>query len=167
MVPQLTAKALPRLDEDTRLIPILSHLSMGFMAGITSDYTFATSADGEAITAEMVPELAIQSFPLCMRQMQDTLKTSKHLKHEGRQQYGLFLKVRFAYRSSMVGEVHSLRKCALPHLQGIGLSVEEALAFWRKSFSTITDDKFNKEYRYNVRHQFGLEGSRKNYTPKS
>lgn len=51
--------------------------------------------------------------------------------------------------------------------QGIGLSVEEALAFWRKSFSTITDDKFNKEYRYNIRHQFGLEGSRKNYTPKS
>lgn len=89
---QLTAKALPRLDEDTRLIPILSHLSMGFMAGITSDYNFATSADGEAITAEMVPELAVQSFPLCMRQLQDTLKTSKHLKHEGRQQYGLFLK---------------------------------------------------------------------------
>ncbi|GAA5863634.1 hypothetical protein JCM3774_001198 [Rhodotorula dairenensis] len=141
---ELTAKALPRLDEDTRLIPILSHLSMGFMAGITSDYTtFATGADGgEVITAEMVPELAVQSFPLCMRQLQDTLKTSKHLKHEGRQQYGLFLK-------------------------GIGLSVEEALAFWRKSFSTITDDKFNKEYRYNIRHQFGLEGSRKNYTPKS
>ncbi|GAA5985883.1 hypothetical protein JCM10908_006318 [Rhodotorula pacifica] len=139
---ELTAKALPRLDEDTRLIPILSHLSMGFMAGITSDYNFATSADGEAITAEMVPELAVQSFPLCMRQLQDTLKSSKHLKHEGRQQYGLFLK-------------------------GIGLSVEEALAFWRKSFSTITDDKFNKEYRYNIRHQFGLEGSRKNYTPKS
>lgn len=91
---QLTAKALPRLDEDTRLIPILSHLSMGFMAGITSDYTFTTNADGEAITAEMVPELAVQSFPLCMRQLQDTLKSSKHLKHEGRQQYGLFLKVR-------------------------------------------------------------------------
>ncbi|GAA6010672.1 hypothetical protein JCM10207_007798 [Rhodosporidiobolus poonsookiae] len=139
---ELTAKALPRLDEDTRLIPILSHLSMGFMAGITSDYQFTSTADGEAITAEMVPELAVQSFPLCMRSMQDTLKSSKHLKHEGRQQYNLFLK-------------------------GIGLSVEEAVVFWRKSFSTITDDKFNKEYRYNVRHNYGLEGSRKNYNPKS
>ncbi|BGP42092.1 DNA primase subunit pri2 [Rhodotorula kratochvilovae] len=139
---ELTAKALPRLDEDTRLVPILSHLSMGFMAGITSDYSFTSTADGEAITAEMVPELAVQSFPLCMRNMQDTLKASKHLKHEGRQQYSLFLK-------------------------GIGLSVEEAIAFWRKSFSTITDDKFNKEYRYNIRHNYGLEGSRKNYTPKS
>ncbi|CEQ42849.1 SPOSA6832_04716 [Sporobolomyces salmonicolor] len=122
-----TAKALPRLDEDTRLVPVLSHLSMGFMAGITSDYSFTATGDGEAITAEMVPELARQSFPLCMRNMQETLKTSK----------------------------------------GIGLSVEEALVFWRKSFSTITDDKFNKEYRYNIRHGYGLEGSRKNYTPKS
>lgn len=66
---------------------------MGFMAGITSDYTFASTADGEAITAEMIPELSVQSFPLCMRNMQDVLKASRHLKHEGRQQYGLFLKV--------------------------------------------------------------------------
>ncbi|GAA6043985.1 hypothetical protein JCM8097_003424 [Rhodosporidiobolus ruineniae] len=139
---ELTAKALPRLDEDTRLLPILSHLSMGFMAGITSDYQFTSTADGEAVTAEMVPELAAQSFPLCMRSMQDTLKSSKHLKHEGRQQYNLFLK-------------------------GIGLSVEEAIVFWRKSFSSITDDKFNKEYKYNIRHNYGLEGSRKNYNPKS
>ncbi|BGP18449.1 hypothetical protein JCM10213_003182 [Rhodosporidiobolus nylandii] len=139
---ELTAKALPRLDEDTRLVPILGHLSAGFTAGITSDYQFASTADGEAVTAEMVPELAVQSFPLCMRNMQDTLKSSKHLKHEGRQQYNLFLK-------------------------GIGLSVEEAVAFWRKSFSTITDDKFNKDYRYNIRHGYGLEGSRKNYSPKS
>ncbi|GAA5940600.1 DNA primase subunit PRI2 [Sporobolomyces koalae] len=139
---ELTAKALPRLDEDTRLVPVLSHLSMGFMAGITSDYTYTATGDGEAITAEMIPELSRQSFPLCMRNIQETLRTSKHLKHEGRQQYNLFLK-------------------------GIGLSVEEAVVFWRKSFSTITDDKFNKEYRYNIRHGYGLEGSRKNYTPKS
>ncbi|GAA6011155.1 hypothetical protein JCM11491_006742 [Sporobolomyces phaffii] len=139
---ELTAKALPRLDEDTRLVPVLSHLSMGFMAGITSDYSFSATGDGEAITAEMIPDLARQSFPLCMRNMQENLRISKHLKHEGRQQYNLFLK-------------------------GIGLSVEEAIVFWRKSFSTITDDKFNKEYKYNIRHGYGLEGSRKNYTPKS
>ncbi|GAA5854363.1 hypothetical protein JCM3766R1_002298 [Sporobolomyces carnicolor] len=139
---ELTAKALPRLDEDTRLIPVLSHLSMGFMAGITSDYSFTAAGDGEAITADMVAELSRQSFPLCMRNLQDTLKASKHLKHEGRQQYSLFLK-------------------------GIGLSVEEAIVFWKKSFSLISDDKFNKEYRYNIRHNYGLEGSRKNYTPKS
>lgn len=50
--------------------------------------------------------------------------------------------------------------------QGIGLSVEEAIIFWRKSFSNITDDKFTKEYKYNIRHGYGLEGSRKSYSPK-
>lgn len=47
------------------------------------------------------------------------------------------------------------------------MSIEEALVFWRKSFKMITDDKFNKEYKYNIRHNYGLEGSRKNYAPKS
>ncbi len=27
----------------------------------------------------------------------------------------------------------------------------------------MSDDKFNKEYRYNIRHSYGLEGGRKNY----
>lgn len=91
--PQMTAKALPRLDEDQRLLPVLEHLSMGFQAGITSEYVFSTTGDGEEITAEMVPDLARQSFPMCMRSLEDTLRGSKHLKHEGRQQYNLFLKV--------------------------------------------------------------------------
>jgi DNA primase large subunit len=45
--------------------------------------------------------------------------------------------------------------------------VEEALIFWRKSFSSTTDDKFNKDYKYNIRHGYGLEGKRMNYPPKS
>ncbi|SCV71677.1 BQ2448_3265 [Microbotryum intermedium] len=137
-----TAKALPRLDEDSRLLPVLEHLSMGFEAGIASEYTFTGVEDGETIRAEMVPALSQQSFPMCMRSLQETLKSSKHLKHEGRLQYNLFLK-------------------------GIGLSVEEAIVFWRQSFSNITADKFKKDYQYNIRHGYGLEGSRKNYAPRS
>ena len=49
----------------------------------------------------------------------------------------------------------------------IGLSVEEALTFWRTAFSTTPADKFDKDYRYNVRHVYGLEGGRKNYRAKS
>lgn len=30
----------------------------------------------------------------------------------------------------------------------------------------MTDDKFNKEYKYNIRHSFGLEGKRANYAAK-
>lgn len=77
-----------------------------------------------------------------MRTLNDALKHDKHLKHFGRLQYGLFLK-------------------------GIGLSVQDALVFWRTAFSTITDDKFNKEYAYNIRYNYGLEGSRKSYNPYS
>ena len=48
----------------------------------------------------------------------------------------------------------------------MGLSIEEALAFWWKAFSAggMQQDKFNKEYRYNIRHSYGLEGKRANYS---
>lgn len=50
-------------------------------------------------------------------------------------------------------------------MQGIGLDVEEALVFWRAAFATISDDKFKKDYQYNIRHSYGLEGGRRNYKP--
>lgn len=40
------------------------------------------------------------------------------------------------------------------------------MVFWRKGFAGISDDKFNKDYRYNIRHNYGLEGKRQNYQPK-
>jgi DNA primase large subunit len=46
-------------------------------------------------------------MPPCMRHLHAQLRRDQHLKHQGRMQYGLFLK-------------------------GIGLSLEEALIFWRK-----------------------------------
>ncbi|SAM03565.1 hypothetical protein [Absidia glauca] len=79
-----------------------------------------------------------QHGPLCMRSLQGALKRDKHLKHQGRMQYGLFLKA-------------------------IGLPVEEALLFWRLAFSNKTDEQFQKEYAYNIRHNYGLEGKRVSY----
>jgi len=69
---------------------------------------------------------------------------NSHMKYQGRQQLGLFLK-------------------------GIGLNVDEALKFWSyqftKSSNAINLEKFNKEYKYNIRHNYGLEGARINYKP--
>ena len=39
------------------------------------------------------PQLSRTSYPLCMRQLHTALKENHHLKHGGRLQYGLFLKV--------------------------------------------------------------------------
>ncbi|KAF9457162.1 eukaryotic and archaeal DNA primase, large subunit-domain-containing protein [Collybia nuda] len=140
---EVTARSLPRLDEDTRIIPILNNLSQGFLAGVPSDWGVAgREAMGDDIKAEMVDELAQKHFPLCMRTLHENLRKDHHLKHFGRLQYGLFLKV-------------------------LGLPIEEAILFWRRSFSRITDDKFNKEYKYNIRHSYGLEGKRANYAAKS
>ncbi|KAH9856994.1 DNA primase large subunit [Lenzites betulinus] len=139
---EMTAKALPRLDEDTRIVPLLDNLSKGFLAGVSSEWSNASAASADALTADMVDEMAYKHFPACMRNLHTCLRRDKHLKHFGRLQYGLFLKI-------------------------LGLSIEEALVFWRKSFSKLQDDKFNKEYRYNIRHSYGLEGKRANYAAKS
>lgn len=54
------------------------------------------------------------------------------------------------------------------HTKGIGLPLDEAIVFWRKMYGpTMSDDKFNKEYKYNIRHSYGQEGKRANYPPKS
>jgi DNA primase large subunit len=46
--------------------------------------------------------------------------------------------------------------------------MEQSLAFWREEFTKIMDhEKFDKNYAYNIRHSYGKEGKRTNYTPYS
>ncbi|KAI9798095.1 MAG: hypothetical protein M1833_004992 [Piccolia ochrophora] len=127
----LTSRALPRLDEDDRLTPILAHLSKNFS---TPDAHAADSSilPGATISAASVDALS-SHFPLCMRNLHSTLRHNSHLKHFGRLQYTLFLK-------------------------GMGLTLEDCIVFWRTAFKNITDDTFNKQYRYNVRHSYGEVG---------
>jgi len=49
------------------------------------------------------------------------------------------------------------------------LSLDSALAFWRTEFAKggMPEDKFKKEHMYNIRHSYGKEGKRVNYTPAS
>lgn len=135
----LTARSLPAVQSDERLQPLLNHLSHSYTG---QDY----SAQGSAgkISLEQIDSLSTKSFPPCMRQLHKALRDNHHLRHGGRMQYGLFLK-------------------------GIGLTLEQALQFWKQEFirGKMDPDKFDKGYSYNIRHSFGKEGKRTDYTPFS
>ncbi len=59
-------------------------------------------------------QLSKKHFPLCMQHLHQNLKANHHLRHHGRQQYGLFIK-------------------------GIGLTLEEAMKFWKMEFMKVMD----------------------------
>ena len=126
-------------SSDERITPLLSSLAK---QSLGPQYK-AVSIEGQ-VTKDQLPQLAASpSFPLCMSSLYSGLKQEHHLKHGGRMQLGLFLK-------------------------DIGLSLNDALSFWKQSFSRRTPaDKFEKEYAYNIRHNYGKEGKRQNYTAYS
>ncbi len=94
---EMTEKALPPIDEDDRIKPIVEGLGKGFLTGISSEYAYGDEATpGDAITPDMVDDLS-RHWPLCMRNLHDALKRDHHLKHFARLQYGLFLKASYLY----------------------------------------------------------------------
>lgn len=83
---QRTLKMLPEVEDDERL--------SGFLKGINASYTGKdyTLSDTAFVPIESLDQLAKKSFPLCARMCHETLRAKHHMKHDGRQQYGLFLK---------------------------------------------------------------------------
>nr|GEX71432.1 probable DNA primase large subunit [Tanacetum cinerariifolium] len=127
-----------REQEKDRLTPIVEALSTSYLG---PDYG-QDKALGE-ISLKDIDQVARASFPLCMQHLFNTLREDHHLKHGGRMQLGLFLK-------------------------GVGLTLDDALAFWRAEFSQkVGTERFDKEYAYGIRHNYGKEGKRTDYTPYS
>ncbi|KAF7710225.1 hypothetical protein HF521_009097 [Silurus meridionalis] len=135
----LTARSLPAVQSDERLQPLLNHLSHAYVG---QDYSIQKNIG--KVSLEQIDPLSSKSFPLCMRQLHKSLRENHHLRHGGRMQYGLFLK-------------------------GIGITLDQALQFWRSEFikGKVDTDKFDKAYAYSIRHMFGKEGKRTDYTPYS
>lgn len=80
-------------------------------------------------------QAAEKNFPPCIYAMLERLRAEGHLKYQDRLTLGTFLK-------------------------NIGLTLEQSLKFWRDAFSGVSEDAFNKEYRYGIRHMYGREGKR-------
>ncbi|VDM01703.1 unnamed protein product [Schistocephalus solidus] len=139
---RLCLALLPCLpDEEARLLPLLTSLSRRYLG---DDYANKAPLLG-SVSATQVEQLARQPgvFPPCMARLHEGLMSNHHLRHWGRMQYGLFLK-------------------------GIGLSLEESLKFWRNVFAPKIDaEQFSKQYAYSIRHNYGKEGKRTDYTPYS
>ena len=122
--------------DEGRIGPLLKNMNQTYTG---KDYSQSKIVGG--ISPQNIDELSKRSMPLCMRQLQAGLKSEHKLKHWGRMQYGLFLK-------------------------GAGLSMEDALIFFQNEFSRImSNDQFQKQYSYNIRHMYGKEGKRVSYTP--
>lgn len=76
-------------------------------------------------------------FPPCIRYLHESLVQDHHLRHNGRLIYGTFL------RSG-------------------GVDMDQAIEFWRREFTKkIPNDKFERDYKYNIRHLYGREGHKK------
>ncbi|GMN49273.1 hypothetical protein TIFTF001_018446 [Ficus carica] len=107
-----------REQEKDRLAPIVEALCTSYLG---PDYSQPKGFS--EISVKDIDDLAKSSFPLCMRHLFEKLREDHHLKHGGRMQLGLFLKV--------------------------------------------GAERFDKEYAYSIRHNYGREGKRTDYTPYS
>lgn len=76
-------------------------------------------------------------FPPCIQQIIDTFKTKRHIKYHDRQALSLFLK-------------------------DLNVPLEQTVDFFRSNFNVSMVD-FDKQYLYNIRHNYGLEGRKASY----
>ena len=139
------SRAWPALREDEaeRLSTFLEGLATQYVG--TDDYAENGNKSGVKVSVQDLPMLARRSMPLCMSNMYAKLVETHHLKHKARNQLGLFLK-------------------------GIGLTLEESYQVWRGNFTkdpAMNAEKWQKEYAYGIRYNYGLEGKRTNWSPHS
>ncbi|KAG2312704.1 hypothetical protein Bca52824_024261 [Brassica carinata] len=99
------------------------------------------STEYAEISLKDIDQVAKSSFPLCMRHLFEKVREDHLLKQGGRMQLGLFLKA-------------------------VGVKLDDALAFWRAEFTwKVGSERFDKEYAYGIRHNYGKEGKSTDYTP--
>ncbi|ORM41301.1 DNA primase large subunit [Babesia sp. Xinjiang] len=129
--------AKPFLDE--RISAFLRVLPESYLAVDYSRSSFVSGRDHNLSLAN-INSVFQRTFPPCMRRIFTHYVRSRHLKHNARRQFWLFLK-------------------------GCGMTLEENIHFNRNIWSDA--GAFDKEHVYNIRHIYGKEGRRLSYPPLS
>lgn len=100
------SRFIKEIEEDQRISELLKILrerdiSENYADTATRDHLTAESLDSVnkqiqryifKIKIYFLTKLSVKSFPICMRNLHEALKTNHHLRHYGRLQYVLFLK---------------------------------------------------------------------------
>ncbi|XP_074597984.1 uncharacterized protein LOC141852759 [Brevipalpus obovatus] len=126
-------------DENDRLIPIIGR---AYQRIILDRKKVMQKGKGplDPVSLQDIEDLAKESYPPCMENIHNHLRKNHHLKYYGRLHYQLFLKE-------------------------IGLSMEDCLRFFRAEFiKKIAPEKFDKEYKYGIRYNYGKEGKKADFS---
>uniref|UniRef100_A0A8C9GBS6 DNA primase large subunit C-terminal domain-containing protein n=1 Tax=Piliocolobus tephrosceles TaxID=591936 RepID=A0A8C9GBS6_9PRIM len=129
-------KLITQVQNDSRISDFLSALPKAYVAkDFRHDYEHT---DDTRLMPQTLYNVYKHSFPPCMRRIFINYLKEKHLKHWARQQLWLFFK-------------------------GAGMTLEENIQTNRSLWSQ--PDKFDKEHRYTIRHMYGKEGKKTDYSP--
>lgn len=121
--------------EEKRLQPLLRSMHHWSHAKPTD---YSDTGDAVALTADGMDE-AVAHMPLCMRLLDQGMRQDKTLKHQGRVQYGFFL-----------------RTANMPE--------DELLRYFQKHFQQVTAEKFQKQYAPSFKHMYKDRGNTGGYT---
>lgn len=121
---------------------------MDLLQKVRQDYFPHSVKDNMTVLLSKEVDNKLKHFPLCMLNLHLELRKKHRLSHSQRFYYSLFLK-------------------------DIGMPVDESVDFWRAEYTQSPKGshscchnwvKDEKKYLYGIRHMYGLEGAKKNYT---
>nr|XP_026498497.1 DNA primase large subunit-like [Vanessa tameamea] len=114
---------------------------------VRKEIPILNNSENNILTSNEVDNCS-KNFPPCMLNFHQSLRNKHRLSHNQRFSYSLFLK-------------------------DIGMPVEEAVKFWRNEYQQVPNGKHKcchswkndeKKFIYGIRHLYGLEGGKKNYS---
>jgi len=124
---------LPHLGENNRLLPLLHSLHLKHFP--VTLFKVESKSDSMVVKPEAINCLSKQLFPPCMERIHHYLRANHHIRHFSRLYYGQFLK-------------------------NIGLSLENAITFFKQEFTQkMSEQRFDRHYKPNIHYNYFKHGN--------